>query len=285
MRIGTVVVLGIVWLMYFSSTVLAAGKCYWDVGTLQFSGDAVRQALCLTPTVRANGFVERTEDALPATLDELVGRDFDFSNEAVEAYVSGHGLREEEVGGPLRLRVSRARGESAIFFVIHDSDGPDFGTRSFTPDIDVSPHINNLRQFGRRWHVLIGRDGSSTTLIDFFQPLRSTYFEARDAGAKAKGRFLHVGLIQPVRSNADDSVKTHNSLIPQPAFTQDQYRKLAQVYVVASSRAGRWLIPAYAATLNKYGNAPVFMGGPKGFDLTEWANALRSVYREIYTTH
>ncbi|SIO32140.1 hypothetical protein [Halodesulfovibrio marinisediminis] len=272
------------WLLLIPSVVLAVTNCYWDAGRMQFSGDAVQQTLCLTPTVRTNGVVGGLEEGLPSTLDELVGREFDFSREAVEAYFVEHGLRDEELGGALNVRVSRARGENAFFFAIHDSDGPNFGTRTFTPDINISPHINDLRQFGRRWHVLIGRDGNSTTLIDFFQPLRSTYFEARDTGAKAKGRFLHVGLIQPVRSNAVDAIKTHDSLIPQPAYTRDQYRRLAQVYIAASSRAGRWLIPAYAAQLNQYGRAPVFMGGPKGFDLSAWAKELRNVYREIYSS-
>lgn len=284
MKNSTVSIWICVCLVLIPTAALSTVKCYWDSGTMQFSGDSIQQALCLTPAVRANGVVERIEEGLPSTLDELVGREFDFSREAVEAYVAAHGLSEEELGGALNLRVSRARGESAIYFVLHDSDGPDFGTRTFSPDIDVSQHINNLHQFGRRWHVLIGRGGASTTLIDFFQPLRSTYFEAREAGTKAKGRFLHVGLIQPVRANTDDVVKTHDALIPEPAYTDAQYRKLAQVYVVASSRAGIWLIPAYAAQLNKYGHAPVFMGGPKGFELAIWAKALRDVYREIYSS-
>ncbi|MEZ6854490.1 hypothetical protein [Halodesulfovibrio aestuarii] len=266
-------------------TALSAAKCYWDSGLLQFSGGAVQQALCLTPDIDANGVVREFEKGLPPTLDELVGREFDFSPEAVEGYVAAYGLRAKELGGALNLRVSRARGKSAIFFVLHDSGGPDFGIRTFSPDIDVSPHINNMRQFGRRWHVIIDRSGNSTTLIDFFQPLRSTYFEAHDDGAKAKGRFLHVGLIQPIRTNAGDAVETHKVMIPQPAYTDAQYRRLAQVYVAASSRAGRWLIPAYAAQLNRYGNAPVSLGGPKGFDLAVWGNALRDVYREIYSGH
>lgn len=282
MKNSTVSIWISVCLMLMPVAALSATKCYWDSGTMQFSGDSIQQALCLTPPVRASGIVGKLEEGLPSTLDELVGRDFDFTREAVEAYVYEHGLNEKELGGALGLRVSRARGESALFFVVHDSDGPDFGTRTFSPDINVSAHINDLRQFGRRWHVLIGRDGASTTLIDFFQPLRSTYFEARDAGAKAKGRFLHVGLIQPVRKNIDNA-DTSSSLIPEPAYTKEQYRRLAQVYVAASSRAGRWLIPAYAAQLNKYGQAPVFMGGPKGFDLALWAKALRDVYREIYS--
>ncbi|OBQ46274.1 hypothetical protein SP90_13340 [Halodesulfovibrio spirochaetisodalis] len=258
----------------------SAGTCYWNNGTMLFTGDAVQQALCLTPPVRTNGVVGGKDDGLPSTLDELVGREFDFSREAVEEYFTEQGLFEDELGGMLSLRVSRARGKPAAYFVLHDSNGPSFGTKTFSPDINVSERINDLKQFGRRWHVLIGRNGNSQTLIDFFKPLRSTYFETRDAGARSKGRFLHVGLVQPIRK---DSAGTGKPCIPLPAYSAEQYRRLAQVYVAASYRAERWLIPAYAAQLNKYGKAPVCQGGPKGFDLAEWAGALRTVYREIYT--
>jgi len=283
MRIATATIVMSVCLFLLPSGAVADATCYWDGGRMEFSGDRIQQALCLTPAVRANGVVEKVADGLPSTFDELVGREFDFTREAVEAYAARHGLRDDEIGGALSLRVSMARGNSARYFVLHDSNGPDFGTNPFTPDINVSPRINNLRQFGRRWHVLIGRDGSSATLIDFIKPLRSSYFETRDAGAKAKGRFLHVGLLLPVRSIENDSVKKSDGVIPAPAYTREQYRRLAQIYVAASSTAGQWLIPAYASQLNQYGRAPVLMGGPKGFDLTLWAKALRSVYREIYS--
>ncbi|MCT4534385.1 MAG: hypothetical protein N4A52_03555 [Halodesulfovibrio sp.] len=272
------------WLTLVPMTASFAAPCYWNSGTMLFSGDAVGQALCLTPAVGANGGVGGIDEGLPSTLDELVGREFDFSRDAIEAYVAAHGLRENEVGGALGLRVSRARGEPAVYFVVHDSNGPDFGSRRFSPDINVSARINDLHQFGRRWHVLIGRNGESATLIDFFSPLRSTYFETRGSAAQKKGRFLHVGLLQPIRTYAKDTVKKQNALIPQPAYTNDQYRRLAQVYVIASFRAERWLIPAFAAQLNKCAQSPVFLGGPKGFDLAKWAKALRSVYREIYSS-
>lgn len=283
MRICTASFWFSIFLLLVPSTLVADSSCYWDSTRIQFSGDRIQQALCLTPKIRASGVVEKVEGGLPSTFDELVGREFDFSREAVESYAARHGLRDDEVGGALNLRVSKAHGNTALYFVLHDSNGPDFGNHSFTPDINVSPRINNLRQFGRRWHVLIGRDGSSATLIDFFQPLRSSYFEAREAGAKAKGRFLHVGLLLPIRSMENGAESNFGGVIPDPAYTRDQYRRLAQVYVIASSRAGRWLIPAYASQLNQYGRAPVFIGGPKGFDLTQWAKALRSVYREIYS--
>lgn len=259
---------------FFSSAVAA---CYWNSATMQFNGDPVEQALCLTPELSQSGVPLRTLNALPPTIDELVGRSIEFSRDLVEQYFADYGIREPEIGGSLALRVSLVKGEPAIFFVIHDTNGPDFGTRLFPPDISISKHINNLRQFGRRWHVIIGRDGQSDTLIDFFTPLRSTRFEVKKVGKRSKGRFLHVALLQPVRT-AENEIK-----IPSQPFTPAQYERLAQVYLAASRRAGRWLIPVYAAELNRKGRETVILGGPKGFSMSAWADAIRKVYRELYT--
>lgn len=260
---------------FISSSAVAA--CYWNSATMQFNGDPVEQALCLTPELSPCGVPLKTLDALPPTIDELVGRRMEFSRDLVEQYFADYGIRESEIGGSLALRVSLVRGEPAIFFVIHDTNGPDFGTRLFPPDISISKHINNLRQFGRRWHVIIGRDGQSDTLIDFFTPLRSTRFEVKKVGKRSKGRFLHVGLLQPVRT-AENGIS-----IPAQPFTPAQYERLALVYLAASRRAGRWLIPVYAAELNKKGKETVILGGPKGFSMSAWADAIREVYRELYT--
>ena len=263
----------------FLSSSAAVAACYWNSATMLFNGDPVEQALCLTPELSQSGVPLYTLDALPPTIDELVGRQIEFSRDLVEQYFAEHGIKDSEIGGSLALRVSQVRGEPATFFVIHDTNGPDFGTRLFPPDIDISKHINNLRQFGRRWHVIIGRDGQSDTLIDFFTPLRSTRFEVKKVGTRAKGRFLHVGLLQPVRTAGDGTG------IPSQAFTPAQYKRLAQVYLAASRRSGRWLIPVYAAELNKRGKEAVILGGPKGFSMSAWADAIREVYRTLHTKH
>lgn len=255
----------------------AVAACYWNSATMLFNGDPVEQAICLTPELSECGVPVKPSEALPPTLEELVGHTMEFSRELVEWYFTERGIRESELGGSLALRVSLVRGEPATFFVIHDTNGPDFGTRLFPPDISISKRINNLRQFGRRWHVIIGREGQSETLIDFFTPLRSTQFEVKKVGTRSKGRFLHVGLLQPVRTAPDGAVT------PSPPFTAAQYERLAQVYLAASRRAGRWLIPVYAAALNRKGREAVILGGPKGFNMTTWANAVRKVYRTLYT--
>ena len=59
---------------------------------------------------------------------------------------------------------------------------------------------------------------------------------------------------------------------PVPGFTPAQYDALALVYVVASVRAGRWLIPAFHAVIdegirNKHDD-------PQNFELQAFADSL-----------
>ena len=80
-------------------------------------------------------------------------------------------------------------------------------------------------------------------------PWRETKFEqaANFAGA-LKGLFLHVELIQPRAPPAAAATTTRKA--PIPAFTAAQYDRLALLYVIASVRSSRWLIPAYHAALD-----------------------------------
>jgi hypothetical protein len=54
------------------------------------------------------------------------------------------------------------------------------------------------------------------------------------------------------------------------AFTPAQQDRLALLYVVASVRAGAWLIPAYHATIDE--NLAGGHDDPQGFNLADWAS-------------
>ena len=89
----------------------------------------------------------------------------------------------------------------ARYFVIHDTSGPNYGHRSFPPDIDVNPKINNLVRFKcpdgwGKAHVIVDRMGGMLLDHDFSIPWRETKFEraANFAGA-LKGLFVHVEMI------------------------------------------------------------------------------------------
>src|SRR6516162_11520131 len=138
----------------------------------------------------------------------------------------------------------------ARYFVIHDTSGPNFGHRSFPNDIDGGGKLNDLRNFECHdgWgkaHVVISRTGELLVAHDYSIPWREPKFEqAAEFGGALKGLFLHNEMIQPRRS-APDRGRRNDARSPDPAFTPEQYDRLALLYVIASVRAERWLIPGF----------------------------------------
>src|SRR5262249_20412254 len=144
---------------------------------------------------------------------------------------------------------------AARYFVIHDTSGPNFGSRPFPAHIDPSPKINNLRLFwcADGWaksHVVVNRQGGMMVGHDFAIPWRETKFERASVFSGAlKGLFLHVELIQP-RRHAPGSGRRNDAQAPTPGFTAAQYERLALLYVIASVRAGSWMIPRLPAAID-----------------------------------
>lgn len=215
--------------------------CPWVMVDGSFRGAGLEQALCLMADPAAG---EPVLAALPATLEELVGTPFTPGSVAVERYMLRAGVTAEDVGGPAVLRVSLSHGEPAAYFVLHGMAG------EATVHEDVWPV-----------HVVIRTDGSSRTLTDFFSPLGATRFETAVARGRARGRFLHVGL----RGGA---------------VTTAQYARLATIYMIASARAGRWLVPVFAGTLDAGLRGAAV--SPDSFNLESWSAAVRHAYRQLY---
>jgi hypothetical protein len=143
----------------------------------------------------------------------------------------------------------------AAYFVIHDTSGPNYRGQPWPDNINDTARLNNLENYScsnriERAHVFINRSGSALLAHDFEIPWRATKFEsAVTFGLALKGRFLHVELIQPRRREPGYG-SDNDFQAPTPGFTQAQYDTLALVYMVASVRAGRWLIPAYHAVID-----------------------------------
>ena len=68
---------------------------------------------------------------------------------------------------------------------------------------------------------------------------------------------------------------------PDPAFTAAQYDRLALLYVIASVRAERWLIPAFHAAID----AQIANGhdDPLNFDVDSFARSLEGVIAKLGT--
>jgi hypothetical protein len=263
-------------------TLTDMGPCEFDLESLGFKGEPADQARCLLNPVQRVGRLGPPLAELPAVLAEKVGQPFDLpSREMLKTWLAERGLANS-LGASLERIVSYARDNDllsrpASYFVIHDTSTPNYGNLPWPRNIDEDVKINNLRRYEcdndiERAHIFINRSGAIMAAHDFAVPWRATKFEmATNFGRALKGLFLHAELIQPRRRDPKFG-RGNDFLAPQPGFTALQYDALALTYLVASVRAGFWLIPAFHAVLddgirNKHDD-------PQNFELAAFAGSL-----------
>jgi hypothetical protein len=162
------------------------------------------------------------------------------------------------------------------------------GNDPFPNDInEASWRGNNLGNAPKVAHVFINRVGQSVTKVDFQTPFRATQYELQTN--QRKGLFLNIESIQPRRcqipSGASKCKKKNNGefendfIAPDPGFTKDQLDRLAVVYIAASVRRGKWLIPAFHVVIDQG-----IRGGhddPQNFNLDQWSKQLNGILTEI----
>jgi len=265
------------------------GACNFDPGTMSFAGDPVEQAMCLMRGVDATRNLAGPLDSLPPPLASRIGRDSGLpTREALSTYLSKRDL-EWDFAAYLWQPVSRARDNDpdapeARYFVVHDTSGPNYGRRAFPEDLDVDPKINNLANFvcSDGWgkaHVVVSRSGAMLSEHEFAVPWRETKFErAVNFAGALKGLFLHVELIQPRRAAAGHG-RHNDAQTPNPAFSTVQYDRLALLYVIASVRASKWLIPAFHAALD--GSIPDGHDDPMNFSIESFAGSVDKIVKNL----
>jgi hypothetical protein len=264
------------------------GPCDFDAERASFAGDPAQQAACLlrsTSLARLGPPLEHIPDTLASRMGQTAGLP---DRDALAALLVELDLAWD-FAAFLWQPVTRARDNdptapAARYLVIHDTSGPNLGGRPWPPDLDANPKINNLARFrcSDNWelsHVVINRSGAMLLGHDFAVPWRATKFERAAAfGTALKGLFLHVEMIQPRRHAAQ--VRRRNDFqAPLPGFTPEQYERLALVYVIASVRAGSWLIPAFHAPIDDH-----IRGGhddPRNFDLEAFAQSLDGLVERL----
>jgi hypothetical protein len=250
------------------------GPCNFEPGRLAFAGDDVTQARCLMRHVGQRARLGPILEALPSAFAERIGGNAPLpSRTALADHLAEIGLADAFVGN-LFWPVSRAQDSdpfapTARYLVLHDTSGPYL--RRVPADLDSHRKINNLARFrcSDNWslaHVVINRSGGVFVGHDFAEPWRATKFERAPVfGTDLKGLFLHVELIQPRRGRA-------GIIAPIPGFTKEQYDRLALVYVIASVRAGQWLIPATHAVIdNDIRNGH---DDPQNFEFASFADSI-----------
>jgi hypothetical protein len=262
------------------------GHCRFDVAHLAFAGTPDEQAACLLRHVGPGGVLTATPANLPPALAARLDRPTALDRARLARDPRLRRL-SAALADHMDMPVSRGNDNDpgaplARYFVIHDTSEPYLGAApAFPPDIDTSDAVNDLTHY--LWpdavaHVFVNRRGEIVVGHDFGVPWRATKLESRVIGLTAKGLFLHVENQQPRR--ADPAGPPGNDRIaPVPGLTPAQYDSLALIYVVASVRAGRWLIPAFHAAIDE--GLPDAHDDPQNFDLgafdaavTAWVAAI-----------
>ncbi len=254
------------------SEAATSGLCKFDGVTLKFHGTAEEAAKCLLRPVKIAGNLGTALSELPSTLKTIVGTSANLPRTKVRAFLATLNITEEQIGGSLDAALAQnSAGQSARYFVIHDTSAPFLGNvAAFPSDIDTSNSVNRLSGYAGPnsvAHLFINRRGDMLVGHPFSKRWRATRLETNFAGTRSRGLFIHVEMVQPRRENPAGA-NGNDQFAPDVGFTEIQYERLALAYVVASTRGGEWLLPGFHAVLDSG-----ISGGhddPQRFDLTKF---------------
>lgn len=258
------------------------GLCKFDEATLSFAGDAADQARCLLRPVAKFGKIGAPLSALPTRLASLVGKNLNVDGARLKHALATRSISVENFDRSVsRARNGASSAPMARYIVIHDTSSPWLGDDPFPADIDTSARVNGLKGYlgpNSVAHVFVSRSGTTVFGHDFSVPWRATKLETKVIGVPAKGLFLHVENIQPRRREPAGGPK-NDAIAPLPGLTSVQYDRLAALYVYASRRAGRWLIPAFHTALDAGLNDG--HDDPQNFELAKFDQAIGAILTEI----
>jgi hypothetical protein len=266
---------------------VGVAKCGFIANEYRFRGTDLQQAACLLRRVKQFGNVEARPVALPPFLRNKIGRGVDHSRSQMRSHLTSLGINEESVGGSLDRELSRARDNdlsapAARYFVIHDTSTELKSRTTFPPDMDTADSWNDLSGHGgsnARAHFFVDRRGESIVGHDLSVPWRAVRVERdENTGGLAKGLFIHVELKQH-RLKDPRYPRGYFSKAPQPGFTEAQYGKLALLYLVTATRAGRYLVPGFHGAIDE--GISGSHDDPQNFDLKKFDNVLSSTSRKI----
>ncbi len=267
--------LSIVLTISFASVVSAQSVCSRfraEPGQCDLNAAPREQAKCLLRPVKKFAHLGEPLRELPGSLDWLVGQPVDgIFIEQLRILLDANGIAEADLGGSLSVPLPNAK-----YFVIHDTS--DLLEASEFP-ADINSKSSSLNDLSRRVtrkvaHVYVNRAGQSVTAVAFESVTPPSGTKLVLCKRVPKTAFLHIENIQPrIR---DRSVNFPNdALAPEPGFSERQLERLAFIYVAASLRAGKWLIPAYHSPLDL--GFPDRHDDPQNFNLEYWAMSVAAI--------
>jgi len=262
----------------------------------KFYGSKLSQAEYLLHHVKPMGILDKNNPELPQFITMLMNDPIAvLSVGEIDMYLQDNDMNYSDIGGSIRDSLSRnKKGTSAKYFVIHDTSTPNFKNKDFPKNInDDTWKQNNVEvrwayKFNKKTkkkeirkgpHAFIGRTGKTFFPTSFSVPWRATGFENKVLNrAISRGLFIHIELVQPRKSKVGKR-QNNDFVSPNPGFTQEQYDKLALLYICASARSGNWLIPAYHAVLDQG-----FKNGhddPQNFELNNFSESIEKLVKEL----
>jgi len=266
-------------LLWLATTALA--EDFPSPASCDLNAGEWEQVSCLLAPVKTYGMLESPRKSLPEPWKRLFleQREALPSPGSFRAYLHQAGIQERDIGGALEQPISQnSYGETARYLIIHDTSTLLEPSRksnfpAFTNARGWSDNKLRILERKKNAHIFIGRTGQSSTAVDLGEALLTTKFE-KTSRERLEGLFIGVENLQPRRLDG----RGIDSIAPSPGFTPAQMNRLAVVYVAASIRAGRWLIPAFHAVLDK--GIPNAHDDPQHFDLARFSAALDKVLAE-----
>jgi hypothetical protein len=252
------------------------GSCGFDPKTLSFRGTELQQAKCLLRPTKPAGHLDPELKTLPEPFEKGIGTPLSLDKDKFRAYLAGLGIAPNALGGSLDAPLSRSVAGSkpqARYFVIHDvSWNLCEKTEKLATSADPDADWNLISTWAdkKQAHLYITRDGKliAPQGRTFSVPWYATKLEGKIPDL-ARGLFLHIENVQlrtadvkkgeNPRRKATEKEKMKGDLedkcindrnAENPGFTQVQYSRLALVYIAASQRAGKWLVPAYHVAMD-----------------------------------
>lgn len=264
--------------------------CEFDGKTLQFAASPIEQAKCLLRPNKIYGVLGAKLKFLPKPLEKIIGGVVSVSRKNLRKYLIEKNLNEQTLGGSLDDSLSFAalpNGENipALYFIIHDTSSPYLKDELFPTDFDADANWrgNNLEIWLKSpvAHVFVNRLGESLTTTPFGEPVRKgfgTKFARDFLKERAKGLQIHIELVQPRRRESSGS-PTNDAIAPIPGFTDQQYERLALLYICASVRRGTWLIPAFHSAIDA--GIRDAHDDPQNFELDKFAAKLALTLKKL----